>query len=274
MLRIRTGDEDVQTNREIGLRRHFRQPARGHPARHRFACCAGRSRQMSLRTERCAAGGRSLVLSRRPRHQTCLLVCRRREGKACAGRAGNVAAGGRPPSLRRTALTRSYRSPTRAPNSPHRRCGPSRRPSPGSGRHPRPSPVRSTRRMTGARTQAIPAPTDRWSPHAGSSRRAWLRRRRLRHRRTNSANQATGRFGARAADSPVPARRGRRIFGQAVRLGPAAADRHCRRAGACGLAGKRDLPAQRRTADWPSRHRRGWPRQLGFGQNQSPNATG
>ena len=171
-------------NREIRVR-HFRQPARGHPARHRIARRAGRSRQMSLRTERCAAARAviGIIASTAPPNVPAGIVGDAKEKLAQAAPA-NVAAGGQLRRCRRTALARSYRSPTRAPNC--RRTVDAVEPDDlrRHARRPRPSPVRSTRRTTSARTQAIPAPTDRWSPRAGSSRRAWLRRRRPRHRRT------------------------------------------------------------------------------------------
>ena len=61
-----------------------------------------------------AARGRPLVLSHRPRHQAPVLVRRRREGKVCAGRAGNFAAGGQSASPPTSASTQSSIANARA----------------------------------------------------------------------------------------------------------------------------------------------------------------
>ena len=229
---------------------------------------------MSLRTEGGAARGRSLVLSRRPRHQTCLLVHRRRQGKACAGRAGNFAAGGQSPLRRRTAPVRSLRSPMRAPNCRCRSRASSRTPasSRDSGRR-RPSPVRSNRKMTSAPTRAMPAPkrsvvASRWPELAGintpaspgpstdnSAASAPENSGRtsasgFQCRTSAFRGRATGRRGRAPA-----CRSGRIVDRKADRLGPDAADRHSWRTGACGPAGERDFQAQWPATERPSRRR-------------------
>ena len=83
-MRIITGDEDVQTNREIRVSPF--SPACSRAPRSSPHRTARRPKPINVFPDRRApARGRPLVLSRRPRHQACLLVHRRREGKDLRG---------------------------------------------------------------------------------------------------------------------------------------------------------------------------------------------
>ena len=143
--------------------------------RHGIAQRAGRSRKMSLRAERCASRGRSLVLSHRPRHQTPLLVHRRGEAKGSGARRKLRS---RRPILprHRTTPVRKLRSPTRAPNCRCRRRASSRKPafSPRSERRRRPS-MRSVRRATSPENGRCRCPrsvvASRWPELAGAAPR-------------------------------------------------------------------------------------------------------
>ena len=147
---------------------------------------------MSFRTERRAARGRSLVLSRRPRHQARLLVHRRRQGKNHgknrAGRTGDVATGGQfcfaaeqrqyavfdRQCARRTAVAAvahragNQRFHRAAPAGDGHRCDqPGQRPACNHRRCRRPGSVVASRwgELAGSSTQASPGPpTDNSAP--------------------------------------------------------------------------------------------------------------
>ena len=285
MLRIITGDENDPSNREIRVR-HFRQPARGFPARHRIAQRPGRSRQMSLRTEgapypRAVIG---IIASTAPPNVS-LLVRRRREGKVCAGRAGNFAAGGQLRSAAEQRSARNLRSPTRAPNCRRRnaRVEPEPGSSPASG-YRRRSPARSARRTTSAPTRAMPAPSRsvvaaRWLElagvsYAGRSAPSTDIPQPNAPAKPSTAAPVTSKAAPPAAVAPLPLA----AADTSLTEEPSGSVQMLLIAilGALALAGLLASAIFRfggRTADQPSR-RRGGRVQLGFGQDRSSIATG
>ena len=270
-----------QSNREIRVR-HFRHPARLGPHGHRIARRAGRGRKMSLRTERRAARGRSLVLSRRPCHQTRLLVHRRRQGKDRARHAGNVAAAANSASPRTAPIQPSFdrqRARRIAVAAVARRAGNQRfhGAAPAGDRRRRDQPGQrpaSNADDAGAQGSVV---ASRWGELAGSSTQASPEPSTNNSAPANSATAPTpsGRTSAACANGSrgrAPAcRRGRIVDRKTDWLGPDAADRHPWRTGACGPAGERDFQAQ-----WPATEQqsRRPARELGFGPDRSSIAVG
>ena len=229
---------------------------------------------MSLRTEGGAARGRSLVLSRRPRHQTCLLVRRRRQGKTRADRAGNFAAGNQlrfAAEQRQSAIFDRQRARRMAVAAGARRAG-----------HQHLHGASPLATVAGAISPDKPArqrgrcrrPADPSSVRAGLNWRAPVRRPvpqlpptmprpERRPKPPGRASAFQGRPTGRRGRAPA-CRSGRIVNRKAGRLGPDAADRHPWRTGACGPAGERDFQVQWPATDRPSRRSRRAARRTGI----------